>query len=158
MKILETSIKYEYSDFIRDAVKISGKVVMGNNQSKVGLLGICRGGLPLLTAVANFMSPKEVKDVYTISIDSDTNTISHADLGEKRFFIAFDDVVSTGGTIRAVGDYLRAHNAELLEVYCLFRDTDVSLCTGTEIYAQNDKVSSQWVDFPWERNFYNDDV
>lgn len=150
---IQTQIHFEYADFVREAIKISKKVTLGKDHSKIGLLGICRGGLPLLTVVANFLG---IKDVYTISVDSETNTVVNSNLGEKQYYIAFEDVVSSGATIRAVGDFLRHRHAELLEVYCIFRDTDVELCTGIDIYPQKYKLSSQWVYFPWEKGFYLD--
>lgn len=128
------------------------------NWDKYGLLGISRGGLPLLTFVANYL---ELQDVYTVQISAtnsdkagdkrDEPQIMHYDLGKKENFIVLDDVVSTGKSISRLYSYMLGLNRNLERVYCMFGDRDIERQTGVDIETEEWKDSNEWAVFCWEK-------
>lgn len=126
--------------------------------SKYGILGISRGGLPLLTFVANQLG---VHDVYTAKVQA-TNSdkagdlsketqVLHADLGDKQRFIVLDDVISTGKSISRLFTYMLKRNCNLEKAFCLYGDEDVERQTGVEIETEKWKKRDEWTIFPWEK-------
>lgn len=156
-RVHDTYIKND--EFMALALNIGNNIKRRKyNFDKIGLLGISRGGLPLLTVIAQFL---EIEDVYTAKVKrvySDTGEytaeVIHSDLGNKESFIVLDDVVSTGKSIRALGDHLNEKHRDIEKVFCIYGDKDIERETGIEVYTELWKSSNETVRFPWEKEFY----
>ena len=158
-------IIFSEEDFLKAVELISEdiklKYDLGNK--KIGLLGIARGALPLLTAVSHYL---DIRNVSIIQIQM-TNTDKIKDYGDTRFinkmieadvtdFILFEDIVSHGRCSNFAINYLKEQGKNVVSVYSLvmndyFIDKDYDIDTDVNyVYLIND---NQWVHFVWEKDY-----
>lgn len=133
------------------------------DNKKIGLIGIARGALPLLTAVSHYLN---MRNVSIIQIQM-TNTDNIKDYGETRFinqmlqeditdFILLEDIVSHGRCSNFAINHLKEQGKNVLEVYSLvmndiFKEMNYDIKTVVNyVYLITD---SQWVHFVWEKDY-----
>lgn len=132
-------------------------------EEKIGILGMARGGLPLLVSVSHGIGVRNVSVIQTQMSNSDN---CH-DYGEVRFinqcideniskFILLEDIIFKGNTTNAVINILKKMNKEVLCVYSLVIDEDFK-----KIQIENNDIDikyayeidrDDWVYFLWEQN------
>ena len=132
-------------------------------ENKIGLIGIARGALPLLTAVSHYLN---VRNVSIIQIQM-TNSDNIKDYGETKLvnkmiqddvtdFIVLEDIVSHGRCSNFAINYLRGCGKNVLSVYSLvmndfFEGKEYDYKTDLNyVYLITDQ---QWVHFIWEKDY-----
>lgn len=129
----------------------------------IGLIGIARGALPLLTAVSHYL---DIRNISIIQIQM-TNTDNIKDYGETRLinkmiqdnitdFILLEDIVSHGRCSNFVINYLKSLGKNVLSVYSLVMNDffeDKSYDVDTDINYVYLITDQQWVHFTWEKDY-----
>ena len=161
-------IKFTEKDF-REAVKLISKDIKEKylkSGKKIGLIGVARGGLPLLVAVSHETDIRKINVVQVIMTNSDerwdygqphiSNYFIDDDIDD---YIILEDMVSHARSINAVIDLLRSKNKNVLAVYSLFMNDDMFNIedehNNIDIKYVNLICIKQWVYFVWE-NGYDD--
>lgn len=128
------------------------------NLDEVCLLGVARGGLPLLTYVSHNISVRNISVVQSMMTKSDNpfdygkaKIILDGIRKEFKHYILFEDIIYKGSTIEIVQNFLKESGKEVLGIYSLVADEryknsniDVKIKTASTI------KSEAWVKFPWE--------
>lgn len=133
----------------------------------IGLLGIARGALPLLTAVAHNL---DVRKIAIMHIQM-TNSDNVKDYGEVRFlgemldpnikqYILLEDIISHGRSAGYVVRRLQNKAVKIRAVYSIVLNDffktiefDNDKLDIKYVYRINDL---QWVHFFWEQGYYKD--
>lgn len=128
------------------------------NLDEVCLLGIARGGLPLLTYVSHNISVRNISIVQAKMTKSDNlfdygnaKIILDGIREDFKYYILFEDIIYKGSTIELVQNFLKEKNKKILEIYSLVADEkyinpniDIKIKTASIIKTED------WVKFPWE--------
>ena len=162
----DIKIKFNEEDFL-EAVKLISddieKKYLKSNK-KIGLVGIARGGLPLLVAVSHSTGIRQVNVVQVEMTKSDNRW----DYGEPSInwaaiddsideFILFEDMVSHARSINVVIDMLKSKGKKVLAVYSLFMNNYMfnteDRHKDVDIVYVNLICQQQWVYFFWEKGY-----
>lgn len=158
-------VKFNYTLYF-NAVEAICQDILENydiKDSKIGIIGLARGALPLLVSVSHGIG---IRRVSTIQLQMSNSDNCH-DYGEVRIiseciddtvdkFILLEDIIYKGKTTNAAIDLLKRKGKEVLCVYSLvideeFKNIEISNHDIPIKYAyeinQND-----WVYFLWEEN------
>ena len=107
---------------------------------KLCLLGVARGGLPLLTAVSHQTGIRNISVVQTQITNTDTpfdygniRLLIDGIRGEFDKFIILEDIVGTGETLKFLQQYLQEKGKSISSVFSLVIDED--FLGGSEIMA-----------------------
>lgn len=161
-------IKYGEKEFLEAVDLIVNDITekYGEKFDKIGLIGLARGGLPLLVTVSHKTG---IRKINVVQIQM-TNTDNKWDYGQETWvwdhidedideFILFEDMVSHGRSINLVINELLKRNKKVLAVYTLFLNSDMKNITLENEYMDivytNIINGNQWVHFFWE-NGYNE--
>lgn len=141
--------------------QFSNKICSLPDPDKLCLLGVARGGLPLLTAVSHQTGIRNISIVQT----QITNTDTPFDYGNIRLlidgirdefdkFIVLEDIIGTGETLKFLLRYLQKKGKSISSIFSLVIDEDFlnSSEIDVPIYGGVKLPSKNWVVFPWERS------
>ncbi|WP_455382581.1 adenine phosphoribosyltransferase [Salinispira pacifica] len=79
-----------------------------------------RREIPLILARKKGKLPGEtVGRTFTLEYGEDTIEIKRVDLEQKRRVLIVDDLIATGGTIRAVADLVQGSGSSVVGVFCV---------------------------------------
>lgn len=152
-----------------NAVKLISDDIMKNydiQNETIGLLGIARGALPLLTGVAHYTNIRKVS-IMQIQM---TNTDQVKDYGEVRYinemidssvdkFILLEDIVSYGRCSNYAINRLTNLKKQVLGVYSIIMNEEFKKREydqkNIDVNYVNLITNKQWVHFFWELG-YND--
>ena len=159
-------IKFEEKDFLEAVNLISNDILKKYSHKKrnIGLIGLARGGLPLLVAVSH---QTDIRKVNVVQIQM-TNTNNKWDYGEAKWingyidddideFIIFEDMVSHGRSVNFLVNELTKKNKKVLDIYSLFMNNDMKTMHLDNEYMDINYVNlicqKQWVYFFWEKGY-----
>lgn len=140
-------IHYTWEQFERDS-RVWLSVIDFSNYDL--LIGLARGGLPLLTKFAN-QTKKPYGVIKCHSYEGQTRKQLHLDsfpsgiLNQRILLI--DDIADTGETLKAVSEELYRRGASSVETLCLFYKPQ-SVVEPT--WYKDEILNEQWVSFAWE--------
>lgn len=163
-------IKIDEKQFLYAADLISKDIKRSYDLSKdnIGLLGIARGGMPLLTTVAHYLDMRKISIMHIQMTNSD----KIKDYGTTRFinemldsevdeYIILEDIVSYGRCSNFAINKLIQGGKNVKGVYSIvlndkFKslDYDIKDIDIKYVYMINDM---QWVHFFWEKGYLNGD-
>lgn len=130
---------------------------------KIGLIGMARGALPLLTSISHELGIREISIIQFQMSNSD----NMHDYGKVRLinemisdnydnFILLEDIIYKGNTTDAAITYLKSKNKKVVGVYSLIADEgfkDITIKNNNvEINYAYDLSKDDWVYFYWECN------
>ena len=159
-------IKFGERDFI-EAVDLISKDILekyGNKKDKIGLIGLARGGLPLLVAVSH---KTNIRKINVVQIQM-TNSNDRWDYGDAKWvngyiddeideFIVFEDMVSHGRSVNLLVNELKRMGKKVLAIYSLFMNEDMKKLSLDDEYMDilyvNLICQKQWVYFFWEKGY-----
>ena len=159
-------IKFDENSFL-EAVELISKDILDkyvDGNKKIGLIGLARGGLPLLVAVSHRTGIREI-NVVQIKM---TNSNNKWDYGTPEFingfisedideFIIFEDMVSHGRSVNLLVNKLTNLNKKVLAIYTLFLNEDMKKLLLDNEYMDivyvNMISQQQWVYFFWEKGY-----
>ncbi len=128
---------------------------------KIGLIGMARGALPLLTSISHELGIREISIIQFQMSNSD----NMHDYGNVRLinemisdnydcFILLEDIIYKGKTTDAAITHLKSKNKKVIGVYSLIVDEgfkDVTIKNdNVEINYAYDLNKDDWVYFNWE--------
>ena len=157
-------IKFGEKEFLEAVKLISEDIEDKFKDKKFGIIGVARGGLPLLVAVSHRLDIRRV-DVIQVKM---TNSDNKWDYGEAELvnetlgddideYIVFEDIVSHGRSVNLVVNELLKRNKKVLAIYSLVVNEDMkdlSLDNETmDIVYVNMIKQTQWVNFFWEQGY-----
>ena len=157
-------IKFGEKEFLEAVKLISDDIEDKFKDKKFGIIGVARGGLPLLVAVSHRLDIRRV-DVIQVKM---TNSDNKWDYGEAELvndtlgddideYIVFEDIVSHGRSVNLVVNELLKRNKKVLAIYSLVVNEDMkdlSLDNETmDIVYVNMIKQTQWVNFFWEQGY-----
>ena len=159
-------IKYGEKEFLQSVNQIVDDIneKYGDKIDKIGLIGLARGGLPLLVTVSHKTG---IRKINVVQIQM-TNTDNKWDYGQETWvwdhidqdveeFILFEDMVSHARSINVVIDMLKKKNKKVLAVYSLFMNNDMfdlkDKHEDVAINYVNLICQKQWVYFFWESGY-----
>lgn len=156
-------VKFDYNLYI-DACKeiaedIKKSYDLSNND--IELIGMARGGLPMLVTISHLLGIRQVSVIQTQMSNSDNchdygkfRYMSDSISDDKTKCILLEDIVYKGTTTNGVIDILKNKNKKILGVYSLIIDEgfkDIGLKDKNfdvkYIYEIN---ADDWVYFFWE--------
>ena len=156
-----TNINYFYwdnFDYAKEQIVYDIKSTYSQLES-IGIVGVARGGLPLLTAVAHDL---EIRDVSVIQVKM-TNSDNKFDYGKANMidgylcgnystYIIIEDVIYKGHSSSLVANYLEEQDKTVLGIYSLVIDEAFLEKKNTLRYDVRGVYrlrKDQWVVFPW---------
>lgn len=133
-----------------------------NEGKNIGLIGLARGGLPLLVAVSHRTGIRKINVVQIKMTESNERW----DYGKPEWingfidentdeFIIFEDMVSHGRSVNLLVNELTKMNKKVLAIYTLFMNNDMKELSLDNEYMDINYVNlitqKQWVYFFWEK-------
>ena len=121
-------------------------------------IGIARGGLPLLTALASYFKVSDVGVGFVRSTVTDDPFSSRLPAVECRCLaipggvqgrsvVIVDDIIRSGRTIEAVLDNLESEAASTVRVASLYAEPQVS---DFRLHSVRVADPTSWIIFPWD--------
>jgi hypoxanthine-guanine phosphoribosyltransferase len=162
----DIKIKFGEKEFI-EAVDLISKDILekyGDKKDKIGLIGLARGGLPLLVAVSH---QTDIRRVNVVQIQM-TKSNNRWDYGDAKWvdgyidkdideFIIFEDMVSHGRSVNLLVNRLKRRGKKVLAIYSLFMNNDMKNLKLDNEYMDivyvNLICQKQWVYFFWEKGY-----
>ena len=159
----EKVVKFDYVHYI-DACKVMAEEIKKNydlEKDDIELIGMARGGLPMLVTLSHMLGVRRVSMIQTQMSNSDN---CH-DYGKFRYMsenidkskkkcILLEDIIYKGTTTNGVIDILKERGKEIVGVYSLiidkgFKNIEISNneVTIKYVYEINE---DDWVYFFWE--------
>lgn len=135
-----------------------------NGGKNIGLIGLARGGLPLLVAVSHRTGIRKINVVQIKMTESNEKW----DYGKPEWingfidenideFIIFEDMVSHGRSVNLLVNELTKMNKKVLAIYTLFMNNDMKELSLDNEYMDINYVNlitqKQWVYFFWEKGY-----
>ena len=135
-----------------------------NEGKNIGLIGLARGGLPLLVAVSHRTGIRKINVVQIKMTESNERW----DYGKPEWvngfidenideFIIFEDIVSHGRSVNLLVNELTKINKKVLAIYTLFMNNDMKELSLDNEYMDINYVNlitqKQWVYFFWEKGY-----
>jgi len=159
-------IKFGEKQFLESVDLISKDILekYSDKKDKIGLIGLARGGLPLLVAVSH---QTDIRKVNVVQIQM-TNSNNRWDYGEAKWvdgyidkdideFIIFEDMVSHGRSVNLLVNKLKEMGKKVLAIYSLFMNNDMKNLSLDDEYMDiiytNLICQQQWVYFFWEKGY-----
>lgn len=151
-------------NMFRDSVKkISEDISKNYDVKKIGLLGVARGGLPLLVGVSHELG---IRSISVMQIKM-TNSDKFWDYGDAKLcsecvdddydnYLIFEDMVSHGRSANVAIRTLEDKNKKVLSVYSLCMNQDMnnlSLQSSIDVRYMYLTSPQQWVCFFWEKGY-----
>ena len=165
-KILDSNnkiVKFNY-DYYIDACKLIAKDIKKKydlEQEDIELIGMARGGLPMLVTLSHMLGIRQISMIQTQMSNSDNchdygkfRYISDNIDNNKKKCILLEDIIYKGTTTDGVINILKERNKEILGVYSLIIDQGFN-----DITIKNDDINikyvyeiekDDWVYFYWE--------
>ena len=156
-------VKFDYEHYI-DACKVMAEEIKKNynlDEDNIELIGMARGGLPMLVTLSHLLGVRKVSMIQTQMSNSDNchdygkfRYMSDNIDNSKKKCILFEDIIYKGTTTNGVIDILKQRGKEVLGVYSLIIDNGFK-----EIEIPNNDVDikyayeiteDDWVYFFWE--------
>ena len=158
-------VKFDYNLYIKAVEAICDDIIKNYNikDNKVGILGMAKGGLPLLVSVSHGIGIREISSIQLQMSNSDK---CH-DYGEVRVlnqcinkdvdkFILLEDIIYKGKTTNATIDILKKQKKKILCVYSLVMDEEFKNIeipnNDIDIKYAYEIDKDDWVYFFWEEN------
>lgn len=135
-----------------------------NEGKNIGLIGLARGGLPLLVAISHRTGIRKINVVQIKMTESNERW----DYGKPEWingfidentdeFIIFEDMVSHGRSVNLLVNELTKMNKKVLAIYTLFMNNDMKELSLDNEYMDINYVNlitqKQWVYFFWEKGY-----
>lgn len=156
-------IKFDYEKYIK-ACKLIATDIKNNfdiTSDKVEIIGMARGGLPMLVTLSHLLGIREISMIQTKMSNSDKchdygefRYISDNINTKKKYCILFEDIVYKGKTTDGIIDILKKKNKKVLAVYSLIIDEEFK---NIELKNKDTNLSyvfeipkDDWVYFFWE--------
>ena len=151
-----TVINITWEKFQKLSLEISSYITRNNNYPDA-IIGIARGGLPLMTTLSSFLKIRSVGVIFMEStITDDIFSIRHQkaicngyylppDLTDKDVLLV-DDIIRSGATVKAALGLLAKENPKSIEIVSIFKQDSYEFrCFAPEKIKSND-----WIVFPWD--------
>ena len=161
LKSKNKTVKFDYDLYIGACKKIAEDIKKNFDleNSDIELIGMARGGLPMLVTISHFLGIRPVSIIQTQMSNSDK---CH-DYGKFRYMsdnidkhkkncILLEDIIYKGTTTQGVIDILKKRKKNILAVYSLiidegFKNIDMGNLDIKYVYEIN---KEDWVYFLWE--------
>lgn len=163
LKSPDDKILFNYKLYIKAIEAISNDIINNPdlNSDRVGLVGLARGALPMLTSVSHFTGKRIISTIQNKMTNSD-NCFDYGDISNLSInlhsdfdkFILLEDIVYKGKTITKSVDLIQQSGKEVLAIYTLIIDENFPKYNKLDLpikYCYNLKAD-QWVYFLWETN------
>ena len=159
-------IRFGEKEFLESVALISKDIENKylNEGKNIGLIGLARGGLPLLVAVSHRTGIRKINVVQIKMTESNERW----DYGKPEWvngfidenideFIIFEDMVSHGRSVNLLVNELTKMNKKVLAIYTLFMNNDMKELSLDNEYMDINYVNlitqKQWVYFFWEKGY-----
>jgi hypoxanthine phosphoribosyltransferase len=159
LEIKNNKTYMSWADFDRIADKFAAEIRKLNPSNKACLLGIARGGLPILTVMSHKTGIRNLS-VLHLQI---TNSEASYDYGNIRLvldalrhdcdeYIILEDIIETGQTLSFIIKHLTEQNKKIRAVFSLviregFKDAGI-----VPIFGGCMGKPKSWLCFPWEQD------
>ena len=166
LKSNEKKVKFDYNHYI-DACKIIAEDIKKNfNLNDIELVGLARGGLPMLVTLSHLLGIREISIIQTQMSNSDKmhdygyfRYISDNIRKNNKKCILLEDIIYKGVTTNGVIDILKKRKKDIVCVYSFvidenfknieIKNNDIDIKYVYEIDADD------WVYFYWEDDIRN---
>lgn len=160
-------IKFDEKKFLEAVDLISKDIIKKYSNKKIGLIGLARGGLPLLVAVSHRTG---IREISVVQIQM-TNSNEKWDYGDAKWvngyisddideFVIFEDMVSHGRSVNLLVNELTKMNKKVLDIYTLFLNKDMLDLKLDNEYMDINYVNmitqQQWTYFFWEKGYLDE--
>lgn len=156
-------VKFNYELYIDACKKMAEDIKNEYDLSKddIELIGMARGGLPMLVTLSHLLGIRKVSMIQTQMSNSDNchdygkfRYISDNLNETKKKCILFEDIIYKGTTTNGIIDLLKEKGKDVLSVYSLiidegFKNIDISN-SDIDIKYTYEITEDDWVYFFWE--------
>ena len=156
-------VKFDYRQYI-NACKIIAQDIKNNcdiSKNDIELIGMARGGLPMLVTISHFLNIRKVSMIQTQMSNSDNchdygkfRYISDNIDDSKKNCILLEDIIYKGVTTNGVIDILKERKKNIMCVYSLIIDEGFKNITiknnDVDIKYVYEVEKDDWVYFFWE--------
>lgn len=132
--------------------------------NEIGLLGIARGGLPLMVGVSHRTG---IRDCFSIQIkmnksdNKDDYGIAHyinGNISIKKYYFIFEDIIYKGQSINLLMNILNNKANDVLGIYSIVQDSGFA---ENNVFSYNQSLvkssyllpKDDWVYFFWEKGY-----
>ncbi len=144
---------YDYQEFKNDTLTLAAEC---RNFRPDTIIGIARGGLMLSQALGYALKIRNVQSVRVESYDeqhkrSTLNLHVNCDLSNSKKVLIVDDIVDSGDTLKQVLTQLQSRHPNIIfKSAALFYKTTAVIQSDFKV-----KEAAEWIDFFWEKDFFN---
>lgn len=149
--------KLAWQDFMEMTLNLAESLVQEGGPPDV-LIGVARGGLPLLTALASYFRVSDVGVAFvrsTVTDDPfssrlptvDCRSLALPDGAQGRSVVIVDDIIRSGRTIGAVLDKLESKAWSTVRVASLYAEPQLS---DLPLHCVRVVDHTNWIVFPWD--------
>ncbi len=160
----EKKIYYGEKEFLEAVDLISKDIQEKFGNKKFGIIGVARGGLPLLVAVSHRIDARRVDVVQVKMTNSDqkwdygTAEIVNSTLDDSfDEYILFEDIVSHGRSVNLLVNELLKKGKKVIAIYSLVLNEDMENLQldheDMDIVFVHKITQKQWVNFMWENGY-----
>lgn len=132
-------------------------------KENIGILGLARGGLPLLTTLSHLLDKREIS-IMQIKMSNSDNEF---DYGNAQYltgmfeegiekFILIEDIIYKGNSVDLATDYLESLGKEVVGIYSLAADIglhEINRKNTIDIRYVYEIELDKWVYFFWEKGY-----
>ncbi len=155
-------ISFTWDDFMNDTKEISKYIDENFKGKNIGLLGVARGGLPVLTRISHLQKNKNIAVVHVMITDENDvyNESNDANIYSEFYkdgiddYIILEDIIITGKSTEIVARRLKEMNKNVCAICSLCRAMDFENKYFTEnnipLMTCHKTDRNDWIEFPWE--------
>lgn len=148
-----------WSDFDY-ASKVLYEYIKDMDFQNVGIIGVARGGLPLLVAMSHLLNIRDVS-IFQVKMNKSDMPNDYGDAFISNCYIndnydkyiLFEDIIYKGNSSLEVVNYLKAKNKRVIGIYSLVMDEGFNKNNDfkdIDVKSVFMVVKDEWVKFPWE--------
>lgn len=160
----DIKIYYGEDNFLEDIELISNDIKYKYKDKKIGIIGIARGALPMLTTISHRLNIRRV-DIAQIKM---TNSDEKWDYGNPELlyntvddnieeYIILEDIISHGRSVNLLVNDLIKKGKKVLAIYSLILNDEMKKYKldneNMDIFYVNKINQQQWVNFMWENGY-----
>jgi len=163
LKSKKSKVKFDYDLYI-NAIKLISDDIMSKydlSNEKIGLLGMARGGLPMLASVSHFVNSRNISIVQTQMTNSDLSydygSVRNVNIGINNSFdkfIILEDIIYKGNSVNSAINLIKRMSKQVIAVYSLVIDEgfdDIQIENYDIPINYCYKINKEdWVYFFWE--------
>ena len=151
-------VLFNYNHFIDGCKIIADSIIekYGEEAKNIGLIGLARGALPMLTTISHLLNNRNIS-ILQIKTDNTVPEVINDGVNPNfDKYILLEDIIYRGKTTKAALDYLKKQKRNIVDVYAFIIDERAKAIDYLHkkldfnyVYEINEQ---DWIYFFWEED------